>query len=814
MNRTYSKDFLVKYLSCGAFPYFNERLAKKLVDFCGGKVFDVMSDKDSFFKALSSINERQFELGPFYANYDAESEVYFRYFMKGVYDVRMKGDASLSPSELDEKISERMSKMVYLAKRVPSFDNVMELGKDPFALVSVSPDYSVRRGTFLHSCVSHMNESMKAEFENDEKYGYLYKAMYLMINDSSMKAGLFYHLRQCYSNGDICCLSAKLCETAAKMCGTKPDHVMKTLDKCIESGILKSRTLETGESYIYLPEMYALENDCAKRLYNFAGREPEIDMQSAVYFQNKYDVGKPSRVGVLLNDRQKKAVYRSLKFGCSVLTGGPGTGKTATINALVNSLEATGQTVALAAPTGKAAKRMSDSVFDRQGEHHSAYTIHRLLGSTYTEDGEFKYEVDEDNPLDQYDVVIIDETSMIDLETFDALLKGISPDSKVVFVGDMDQLPSIGAGSVMHDLLKTQIPYLAKTKLIETYRQSEGSDIIPVAQAVISGKHLSADEFSGKDFAISDPCRRDSSKKTRLSKDDYENAVLNDVLSAVTQGIPQNLGIPASDVQVLSPVKDGSLGTKNLNRILQAKLNPPSQRKPEYHYKTGSKDKEEVIIFRKGDKIMQMRNDYGMPYSVCDKNNTLVDEGYGILNGDTGIIEDVTEDYIAIRFDDGGSTVRKVNYPVKSLSNLSHAFAMTVHKSQGSEYPAVVMALPSCESDNLNKLSGVLNRNLLYTGMTRAKKGLFVVGDTDTLNYAIDNVKDTTRQSCLAKTLEALEKYGDRAVSDKSVVYPPLSKSLISKTKQTGDISKTRGEQASKIVYIEPQKSSEEVVSK
>ena len=395
-----------------------------------------------------------------------------------------------------------------------------------------------------------------------------------------------------------------------------------------------------------------------------------------------------------------------------MITGGPGTGKTTTINTIIRYFELSGEDIMLAAPTGRAAKRMSETT------GYEARTIHRMLELNGGMEGNAGFERNEQNPLET-NLIIIDEMSMVDISLMNSLLKAILPGTRLILVGDVNQLPSVGAGSVLKDIIDSKMfPTVMLTKI---FRQASTSDIIVNAHKINRGEKVSLDNKSMDFFFL---------KRYEADK------IINVTLQLIKQKLPKFVGASEYDIQVLTPMRKGLLGVERLNTILQMYLNPPSDRKKEKEHG--------AIVFREGDKVMQIKNNYQLEWEIRSKYGLCIDKGTGVFNGDTGIIEEINDfaETITVNFDEG----RMVEYSYKLLDELELAYAVTIHKSQGSEYPAVVIPL----------LSGprmLMNRNLLYTAVTRAKKCVTIVGDDTTFEQMIENNSQQRRYSGLKDRL-------------------------------------------------------------
>ena len=421
---------------------------------------------------------------------------------------------------------------------------------------------------------------------------------------------------------------------------------------------------------------------------------------------------------ITLEEKQKLAIKNAVNNGVAVITGGPGTGKTTTINAMIKMFEKLNLELLLAAPTGRAAKRITEAT------GYTAQTIHRLLelsGGGIDEEGNsstYTFARNSNNLLEA-DVIIIDEMSMVDSSLFYSLLQAIMPGTRLVLVGDSNQLPSVGPGNVLKDIIRSEV--FSVTVLDKIFRQGENSDIITNAHLINAGKQLAINNKSRDFFYI-----------PRQGSQD----IIAELKHLILDSLPGFFQVDPMNIQVLTPMRKYELGVENLNKRLQEILNPPNRSIPE-------KEKNDVV-FRKGDKVMQIKNNYQLEWEIRSKYGLCIDKGTGVFNGDTGIIEEINDfaETITVNFDEG----RMVEYSYKLLDELELAYAVTIHKSQGSEYPAVVIPL----------LSGprmLMNRNLLYTAVTRAKKCVTIVGDDTTFEQMIENNSQQRRYSGLKDRL-------------------------------------------------------------
>jgi len=460
---------------------------------------------------------------------------------------------------------------------------------------------------------------------------------------------------------------------------------------------------------VYSEEMLRAERYIARKLAVLNQKRDDYWVKELDILIKDYE----SEHGVFLDSIQKEAVKCALTNRVCIITGGPGTGKTTIIRTLIEILNGKGLSVVLAAPTGRAAKRVSET------SGYEARTIHRLLEVGYSiEDNEKPYFMrNEDNPL-LADVIIIDEASMIDIVMMEALMRAFPWEAGLILVGDSDQLPSVGPGKVLSDIIESKAFPVVKLKTI--FRQTEESNIITNAHLINQGNMPAVNEEEGDFFFI-----------PRLNGKD----VINCIIDLYTNHIPERFGIDPKDIQVISPMRKGDTGVWNLNSVLQQILNPEREDKPQKLFGN--------TIFRLGDRVMQIRNDYALPWTMIDKDGT-VSEGLGVYNGDMGIIIDIDlkSELVTVRFDDN----RICEYRFDRLENLEHAFAATVHKSQGTEFPAVIIPL-------LGVPKSLACRNLLYTAVTRARKLVVLVGSPAIMEEMIKNTNERERYSGLKERL-------------------------------------------------------------
>ncbi|MBE6771348.1 MAG: ATP-dependent RecD-like DNA helicase [Ruminococcaceae bacterium] len=511
-----------------------------------------------------------------------------------------------------------------------------------------------------------------------------------------ISAGIIYVVRHNLYNGHTCLPREKLIPPCCDLLGTSAEYIENELDKLIEQKQLVSENLSSRD-FIFLPDIYNSEKRAASTVLFMKHFAPKC-------FDNiDEQIDKTELIsGVLYNEQQRLAIKLAVEKGILILTGGPGTGKTTTLRGILKVFENQGLEVALAAPTGRAAKRMSELT------GREAQTIHRLLEVEWDRHDRPVFQRNKRNPLSA-GAVIIDELSMVDIVLFSSLLDALPIGCRLVMVGDSDQLPPVGAGNVLHDMINSKA--LPVVELKEVFRQAMESLIVTNAHKIVKGE-LPEIAVTDKDFFFLERNIPFSASKT--------------VAELCSERLPKAYGYsPAEDIQVLCPSRKGEAGTVNINKLLQKALNPPAKHKREHLF--GQR------IFREGDKLMQVKNNYNIPWTGSDK------EGLGVFNGDIGILEKIDEGAhtLYIKFDD-----RVAEYPFEGSNELEHAYAVTVHKSQGNEFEAVVMPV-------VGVVDQLAYRNLLYTAVTRAKKLMILVGSKNTVERMVNNNSKAKRYSAL-----------------------------------------------------------------
>lgn len=521
-----------------------------------------------------------------------------------------------------------------------------------------------------------------------------------------IKSGIYYTLMQAVSNGHAYLPMIDLLERAENiLCVHIEDHENILMDMIINRKITIRKIADVD--VVYPTSLYNTELAVANKLmllnekYNVDDRKIGIDINI---------IEQEERIE--LDNLQKNAIVATAKNGVLVVTGGPGTGKTTTINSMIKYFEKKGCDILLAAPTGRAAKRMTEAT------GYDAQTIHRMLelSGVLSEDSTGAvFERNEQNPLEA-DVIIIDEMSMVDIFLMNNLLKAVSEGTKLILVGDANQLPSVGPGNVLKDIIDSG--KIEVVKLTKIFRQEEAGDIVVNAHKINKGEV----------FEIGP-----SSKEFPFIKRNDANAIINATVTLIREKLPKYTNSKVNDIQVLTPTRKGNLGVERLNEVLQSYLNPKSANKVEKELNG--------VIFREGDKVMQIKNNYKTPWEIRGRYGIVADEGLGVFNGDMGIVDNINlfTSELTVKFEDE----KYVTYSFKEADELEHAYAVTVHKSQGSEYPAVVLPL-------LDGPRMLMNRNILYTAVTRAKKCICIVGSADTFYEMVSNENEQKRYSSLA----------------------------------------------------------------
>ena len=533
-------------------------------------------------------------------------------------------------------------------------------------------------------------------------------------SDYRIRSGMLYTLLQASGEGHTYLPREQLFTRCARLLGVDESYMEKHLmDMVIDRKLVLKE--KSGETIVYPAQYYYLELNTARMLneLNIVCPEDKELVRHRIELIEK-------ETGTVLDEMQKKAITEAADHGLFILTGGPGTGKTTTINAIIRFFEGEGAEIRLAAPTGRAAKRMTETT------GYEAQTIHRLLelnGMPEEErDGHSaKFERNAQNPLEA-DVIIIDEMSMVDISLMHSLLRAVNVGTRLILVGDVDQLPSVGPGNVLRDIIDSGC--FNVVKLTHIFRQAAQSDIIVNAHKINEGERVDLAKRS-RDFLF---IRREN-----------PDAVISAAITLIQQKLPDYVHAQPGDIQVMTPMRKGALGVERLNQILQNYLNPPDPSK---------KEKESGgIIYRTGDKVMQIKNNYQMEWEIRSKYGIPTDKGAGVFNGDMGIIREINEyaENLTVEFDEG----KMVEYSFKQLEELELAYAITIHKSQGSEYPAVI--IPMYSGPRM-----LMTRNLIYTAVTRARSCVCLVGRPDAFYTMADNSMEQKRYCGLKARIEEI----------------------------------------------------------
>lgn len=530
-------------------------------------------------------------------------------------------------------------------------------------------------------------------------------------SDYRIRSGLLYILLLATAEGHVYLPKRVLLARAEKLLGVQADYMEKhivdlAIDRKIVVKEITDDFMDEKEQVVYASQYYQIELHTAQMLHELNLKDT---VDEEVIAEKIRRIQKAEKIE--LDEMQQQAIAEAVKNGLLVITGGPGTGKTTTINGIIRYFEMEGLDIYLAAPTGRAAKRMTEAT------GYEAKTIHRMLeltGAPEEKSGSIYFERNAQNPLEA-DVIIIDEMSMVDIFLMHALLSAVVSGTRLILVGDVNQLPSVGPGSVLKDIIASgEFPVV---ELVKIFRQASQSDIVVNAHKINQGVPVSLDNKSMDFFFLK---RYDA------------NVIISVVITLIQKKMPKFVDAEPYDIQVLTPMRKGLLGVERLNVILQQYLNPPSKEKKEKEHGKG--------LFREGDKVMQIKNNYQLEWEIRGLYGIPVEKGVGVFNGDTGIIKEINTfaETITVEFDER----RFVEYSFKQLEELELAYAITIHKAQGSEYPAVIIPL----------LAGpkmLMNRNLLYTAVTRARKCVTLVGDEKVFAEMENNKMEQSRYTTL-----------------------------------------------------------------
>lgn len=682
-----------RYLGSGAIKGVGEIMAKRIIKQFGKDTFRIIEEEPERLAEIKGISERK------------ATEIGVQFIEK----------------------QEMREALMYLS----------EFGISPTLAVKIFTEYGNRLYTVIKKNPYQIAEDISGVgFKTADAIAM--KAGIGVLSDFRVRAAIIYTLNQATGLGHIYLPKKLVISWTKQLLEKSNDNRMDEIGYYDTNLAMETELVETqlfnlhvegkvvfremdGEEIVYGQSFYNKEQNTARMLLETKATVhiPEETLNHAV-------ANIEARERIELDELQKEAIRQAARQGVLVITGGPGTGKTTTINAIIKYFEMEDADILLAAPTGRAAKRMTEAT------GYKAQTIHRLLelSGAVSEDSDISgvhFERNAANPLDA-DVIIIDEMSMVDLSLMHSLMLAIVPGTHLILVGDENQLPSVGAGNVLKDVIRSGCLPVVSLKRI--FRQEEGSRIVENAHKINEGKPIVLDNKSKDFFFMPRSSTREVSEEVSL---------------LLTKKLPGYVGCKETDIQVLTPMRNGDLGVSNLNAILQKALNPASSRKKEKELPNGT-------IFREGDKVMQIRNNYKLEWTIySDKGRFKLEEGVGVFNGDMGIvkeIDDYNEEVVVLLDDD-----KEVRYSYNLLDELELSYAITIHKSQGSEYPAVILPL-------FNGPKVLMNRNLLYTAVTRAKQCVVIVGSGRMVESMILNNDEQKRYSSLDVRLIEMTKNG------------------------------------------------------
>ena len=659
-----TEEGIAAFLSSGVIRGIGPKVAQSIVRYFGKDTLEIIRTKPHLLENVPGIGKAKAKA-----------------IEEGYKEHREYADTVLALSEFD--IGTSVCLKLYKAFGADAVNVVKE---NPYSLIDEVYGIGFKRADKIAASVG---------FASDSPY--------------RIKSAALYMLGELAAAGDSYANEASFIEQLAQFLDVTRDKVSEGIFELIMDGSICKERL-SDENILMLYMYNRAEKYTASKIYQLCNAE----LRGIAVSEDNLIKKAEKESGKNLSEQQKLAVVSSLRNGVNIITGGPGTGKTTIINMILAILNAADFKTALAAPTGRAAKRMQAAA------NFPATTIHRLLEYNY-EDGEDRmvFGRNEENPLDA-DCIIIDEVSMVDILLMEALLRAIKPGTRLIMVGDADQLPPVGAGNVLKDMLACE--YIHATRLTEIFRQAEESAIVVNAHLINKGEY---------------PCCNEKDSDFFMLQRQGEKSILNTILELASTRIPsyiKNID-PYFDIQILTPTRKGMLGSVELNKSLQAVLNPESPEKPEKTY--GEK------IFRKGDKVMQIKNNYSLEW----KNLFTMQTSTGVFNGEIGIIDTVDNDrgVVCVIYDNE----KYVTYDNSNLDELESAFALTVHKSQGSEFPVVIMPMTSFPPM-------LATRNLLYTAITRAKTLVVLVGNQNICNSMVDNNQSVKRSSGLSARLQNL----------------------------------------------------------
>lgn len=687
---------IVRYLGSGAIKGIGESLASRIVKKFGRDTFRIIEEEPERLVEIKGISERKAK--------EIAGQMLEKKDMREAYVFLQKYGIS---NTLAVKIFNRYGMDLY---------GIMK--ENPYKLAEDIDGIGFRKADEIASKIGIHTDS-----------------------DFRVRSGILYVLFQAAAEGHTYLPDGVLMKRAAELLALKEEVIAVQLSNLAMDKKLVIK-ISGAEKRIYVSSYYYMELSCARMLHDLNSISFDEEGNEGLNKAGELKVNKllqelEKEQGIVLDELQKRAVLQSVKSGVMILSGGPGTGKTTTINTIIRYFETEGMDILLAAPTGRAAKRMTEAT------GYEARTIHRLLevngavenspsgaeenSSAWQKEGKrAQFERNEDNPLEA-DAVIIDEMSMVDIHLFKSLLSAVSAGTRLIMVGDVDQLPSVGPGQVLQDLIESRAFPVVILKRI--FRQAGESDIVVNAHKINRGEEIDLGNKS-RDFFF-------------LERKDV-NVIYKHMIQLIREKLPPYVKADPYDIQVLTPMRKGNLGVEVLNGILQKYLNPPDNKKKEYQ--SGER------LFREGDKVMQIKNNYQLPWEIVSQYGIPIDKGVGVFNGDTGIITKIDEpsQLLTVEFDEH----RKAEYSFSGLDEIELAYAVTIHKSQGSEYPAVLLPI-------MNGPKLLFNRNLLYTAVTRAKKCVTILGSREAIREMIQNERQNKRFTSLCDRIKEMTIMGD-----------------------------------------------------
>lgn len=657
-----------KYLSSGIIKGIGPKIAKRIVDLFGDKTFDIIEHDFMQLTKIRGINKK---------------------FAEGINKIFLELNRSRNIMIYLQSLDITPAYIAKIQKHYGD-DTINMLKMNPYRLSDEIWGIGFKKADAI---------AKKVGIEKDSPF--------------RIQSAIKFCLKQAADvNGHTYLPENILVENTVQLINIDADVVKENILQMQVNNLIKRENLQ-DETVVYMNLYYYMEQYIAKKILLLNNNRARLNFPLDTAIK---DFAMKNKIG--LADNQFDAVRESIQNGITIITGGPGTGKTTTLKVVISLLKSFGFYIELCAPTGRAAKKMSEST------NSEAKTIHRMLGINFADDDMQRFECDEDNPV-KADYIVVDEASMIDISLMYNLLKATALDTKLILVGDADQLPSVGPGNILKDLIASK--KIKVVRLDKIFRQASQSSIIVNAHKINKGEQFDLGKRSDDFFFI---------HKTDI------NSVIKTLVELAAQRIPKKINSnELTEIQVLTPMKKTELGTINLNKILQEKFNPPSALKNERNFG--------IYNFREGDKVMQIKNDYGLEWKLIE-NRICIGNGHGVFNGDMGFIQKIDKllEKITVKFDEN----KYVEYDFSQADELDLAYAITIHKSQGSEYKAIVMPI-------FNGPPMLMNKNLLYTGLTRAKNLAVIIGLPQTIYSMIRNKKKLERYSALDYRIQALDKF-------------------------------------------------------